>query len=151
MPFETLSVKGQSVQTCLFGGLLQTVVGTNNITLPQVEAMTGNTSGGVSAPVNIAALAAQAQSLQAAVGTPASAIDPATQAALLSLTQQAMSAVSIPASQATSLGQAGATIAAISAPWTYRSPAPVAQKLNFNQGGVKITFALYVVVDELDD
>jgi hypothetical protein len=151
MPFETLSVKGQSVQACMFGSMLETVVGTNKITLPQVQEMTGNTSDGVSAPVNTAALAAEAQSLRPDAVTPAGAIDPATQQALLSLSQQAMSAVSIPASQATSFAQMGDTFAAISAPWSYRSRIPVNQTLSFNQGGLKITLALYVAIDELDD
>lgn len=152
IPNETLEAKGQIFKACIFGGMLQTVVATNNITLPQVQAMTGNTSDGVSGPVDTAALAAEGQALQAATaGDPAAATDPSTQAAVLSLVRQAVAGFSIPASQAPSLAQIGAAFAGIRAPWKYGSPVPVHQKLSFNQGGLQIAFAIYIAVAELDD
>jgi hypothetical protein len=148
IPLETIEVKGQSTQIDMFGGILMTVLTTNVLTLPQIEAMTGNTSGGVSpsAP-DTSALTQEAEQLKASAGDPASTSGAGFQTALTSLMQQATATFSIPASQAGSIDQMTATFQSLTLPWETGSLVPVQKTYSFNQGGVQIDLRVYVVRD----
>jgi hypothetical protein len=146
-PEETVEIKGQSEQMSIYGSMLMTVVASNQITLPQVEAITGNTPGGdPSSTVDTSALAQAAQQLQSQQGNPAWLMSAAGQAALGAVEQQAIATVSIPASEAATPTQMASTFQSIILPWKTGSALPAKQILQFNSEGEELTITLAIWV-----
>ena len=169
-PQETIEVKGHNAQMSWFGGVLGTLLTTNVITLPQIQAFTGNTSNSTSpspsnsasgssppAPAIPPALQQAMTSIQAHKGDTAWLMSPEGQATLAATEQQALAMVSIPASQAASVGQAIQTFHSLVLPWkagTGRqlklAAFPVNQNLKFETDDFRITLQVLIYLDIAD-
>jgi hypothetical protein len=136
-PTDTIEVKGHKEDVQLFGGYLMAVVTPNTITLPKVEALTGNTSNSTSS-TNSSASQAQA-ALEAHKNDISWLMDPQGQAAIAAIQKQAMSQVSIPAANAANPMAMGQTFQSALLPWINGSSQPVNTTLKFAKDELNIT------------